>query len=165
MLQPHLNDHGLGPGIGYDGMTFGHGGANEGFRCQLIAFIDGGRGAAVMTNSDNGGALAQEILATIAAEYDWGIMEPVEKTVVQLDPTVLAEIAGTYEISGYGVIEAEVGDNRIQMSLPDGQKSVLLPESESVFFDADDGTRVTFVWEEDRVVAFETQGLRARRVN
>ncbi len=165
MLQPHLNDHGLGPGIGYDGMTFGHGGSNEGFRCQLIAFIDGGRGAVVMTNSDNGGVLAQEILATIAAEYDWGIMEPVEKTVVQLDPTVLAELGGTYEIPGYGVVEVEVGDNRILMSLPDGRKPVLLPESESVFFDADDGTRVTFVWEEDKVVAFETQGLRARRVN
>jgi len=118
-----------------------------------------------MTNSDNGSALAREILATIAAEYDWGIMEPVEKTVVQLEPTVLAEIGGTYEIAGYGVIEAEVGDNRIQMSLPDGRKPVLLPQSESVFFDADDGTRVTFVWEEDKVVAFETQGLRAQKIN
>jgi len=165
MLQPHLNEHGLGPAIGFDGLTFGHGGSNEGFRCQLIAFIDGGKGAVVMTNADNGSALAREILATIAAEYDWGIMEPVEKTVVQLEPTVLAEIAGTYEIAGYGVIEAEVGDNRIQMSLPDGQKPVLLPESESVFFDADDGTRVTFVWEEDKVVAFETQGLRAQKIN
>ena len=165
MLRPHLNDHGLGPSIGFDRQTFGHGGANEGFRCQLIAFIEGGKGAAVMTNSDNGSALAREILATIAAEYDWDIMEPIEKTVVQLEPTVLAQFSGTYEIPGYGVVEVQVGSNRLVAILPDGDKPILLPESDTVFFDADDGTRVTFVWEGDRVVAFETQGLKAQRIN
>jgi CubicO group peptidase (beta-lactamase class C family) len=165
MLRPHLNDHGLGPSIGFDRQTFGHGGANAGFRCQLIAFIEGGKGAAVMTNSDNGGAVAQEILATIASEYGWGILEPIEKTVVRLEPTVLAEIAGTYEIAGYGVIEVEVGDNHAILNLPDGDKPTLLPESETLFFDADDGTRVTFVWDEGAVVAFEVQGYTAERIN
>ena len=42
---------------------------------------------------------------------------------------------------------------------------MLLPESETVFFDADDGTRVKFVWDEETVVAFEAQGYTAHRVN
>jgi CubicO group peptidase (beta-lactamase class C family) len=166
MLQPHLNDWGLGPSLDEDHVTFGHGGSNEGFRCQLAAFIEGGRGAAVMTNSDNGSGLALEILLTIDAEYGWGILEATEKEVAQLDEAVLAELAGRYEVAGYGMIEVAADNNRLLMSLPDGRKPVLRPESETVFFFEDDaGTRVTFVREDGKVIAFELQGQRARRVD
>ncbi|MCK7477010.1 MAG: beta-lactamase family protein [Candidatus Moduliflexus flocculans] len=38
--------------------SFGHGGSNEGFRCQMTAFIADGHGAVIMTNADGGGRLA-----------------------------------------------------------------------------------------------------------
>ncbi|NIO29698.1 MAG: serine hydrolase [Candidatus Latescibacteria bacterium] len=50
---------------------FSHSGGNVGFRCRLVASTDGGKGAAVMTNSDNGGALMVELLQSIAFEYQW----------------------------------------------------------------------------------------------
>lgn len=51
--------------------SFRHGGANDGFRCQLIGYPSSGRGAVIMTNSDNGGAICNEILAAIAKAYGW----------------------------------------------------------------------------------------------
>ena len=71
MLTPGMNNHGLGPGISEDGLHFGHGGANEGFRCEFMAFTEGGNGVVVMTNSDNGGKLAHEIILSIAEGYGW----------------------------------------------------------------------------------------------
>ena len=59
-----LSLEGAGPSA-----AFGHGGSNAGFKCGMTAFVEGGRGAVVMTNGDQGGRLASEILRTIAAEY------------------------------------------------------------------------------------------------
>ncbi len=81
MLTPQKADFGLGPGLGGSGsgFHFGHGGANEGFRCQLIYFPETGQGAAVMTNGDGGSELAQEILLAVASEYGWSDYLPREK--------------------------------------------------------------------------------------
>jgi CubicO group peptidase (beta-lactamase class C family) len=72
MLTPTLNRQGLGPRVG--GATkrvfFAHGGANEGYRCNLVAYTDGD-GLVVMTNSDSGGRLANDIMAAVAREYGW----------------------------------------------------------------------------------------------
>jgi CubicO group peptidase (beta-lactamase class C family) len=50
---------------------FSHHGGNEGYRCFLVAYSDLGQGAVVMTNSDNGFELVQEIIRSIAREYGW----------------------------------------------------------------------------------------------
>ena len=69
MLTPGMNNDGLGVFITPDGKRFGHDGADEGFQSSLTAFIDGGAGIAVLTNSDNGGRLANELMLTIARAY------------------------------------------------------------------------------------------------
>ena len=67
MLKPGKNQWGLGIGTGGSGEHpyFTHGGANEGFQCNLVAY-NVGDGVVIMTNSDRGGQLAAEILRTIA---------------------------------------------------------------------------------------------------
>ena len=64
----------VGLGIFFDGkgesLRWAHNGANAGFRALLVAFGNGD-GAVLMANSDNGFALFDEIVAAIAAEYDW----------------------------------------------------------------------------------------------
>jgi CubicO group peptidase (beta-lactamase class C family) len=69
MLTPQKDSAGLG--LFLMGTAFGHNGANEGFQCLLQCSLEGGKGVAIMTNSDNGGALAQEILHRVEAEYRW----------------------------------------------------------------------------------------------
>ncbi len=73
MLTATLGHNALGVMIdGHGpGMRFHHGGSNQGFRCTYAGLPYTGQGAVVMTNSDAGGAVAQEVLKAIAAEYQW----------------------------------------------------------------------------------------------
>ena len=50
---------------------FSHHGGNEGYRCFIVAYVNSGEGAIVMTNSDNSFELIQEIVRSIAKEYGW----------------------------------------------------------------------------------------------
>jgi CubicO group peptidase (beta-lactamase class C family) len=50
---------------------FGHGGANEGFRCFMLAHRSLGFGAVVMTNSDNGSDLADAAIELIGEREGW----------------------------------------------------------------------------------------------
>ena len=79
MMTPIDANYGLGVAIGrWGGHAFiQHGGGNAGFQCNAFAFLDGARqGVVVMTNSDAGGALAQEITIALAKAYGWGEQDP-----------------------------------------------------------------------------------------
>jgi CubicO group peptidase (beta-lactamase class C family) len=164
MLTPDMDSQGLGPAVQGGGARFGHGGSNEGFRCGFTAFIEGGNGAVIMTNSDNGSALMQEILSNIGLEYGWPGFEQDERVVVDLGPAVYEELAGRYDFPGAGVVTLEYVDGRLWAEAQFLPRVELLPESETVFFTRDDGERVTFVKEDGRVVAFVVQGTRAEKI-
>lgn len=94
-------DHvGLGLFLGDGGARFGHSGGNEGYRCHLLAYRDTGQGAAVMTNSDNGGWVVQRAFAAIARTYGWNDY-PVEIGEPDL-PTeeTMAAVVGAYTLDG-----------------------------------------------------------------
>jgi CubicO group peptidase (beta-lactamase class C family) len=74
MMTLVLGDYGLGVTVAErrGRRAISHGGANEGFECRFVAFLDGAReGLVVMTNGDNGGALAAAIQRTIGQAYRW----------------------------------------------------------------------------------------------
>src|SRR5215467_9538741 len=50
---------------------FGHNGADEGFQALLVMNWQTGQGVALMANSDNGIAVAGELLRSVAREYEW----------------------------------------------------------------------------------------------
>ena len=72
MVTPFFDVAALGFFIEKHGAAtyFGHGGADEGFRAQLLVNKDHGYGAAVMVNSDNG-QIMDEVIRSIAKEYRW----------------------------------------------------------------------------------------------
>lgn len=100
MLTVQKEPSGLGPMLGKTGRAFRfeHGGANEGFRAQVIYFPETGQGAAIMTNSDAGSALASELLFAIGAEYQWPEYGPREIEPLPMDSTLVAELVGDYPI-------------------------------------------------------------------
>jgi CubicO group peptidase (beta-lactamase class C family) len=165
MLEPGLNNQGLGPAIGPEGRFFGHGGSNEGFRCQLVVFRDG-RGAAIMTNSDRGGALVPEILATLADEYDWPEFRAVERPVAALPAEKLASLAGTYRVAGRppDLVIAVEGGRVYAEAARVLRRTELLTESDTVLFTRDEGINFRFEREGDRVVAVRVMGQRAIRL-
>ncbi|HZO73557.1 MAG TPA: serine hydrolase domain-containing protein [Ktedonobacteraceae bacterium] len=62
---------GAGPGA-----RFGHPGDNAGFTSCWVSLQQGGQGCVLMTNSDNGGSLQQELLHTITQVYAWPEIAP-----------------------------------------------------------------------------------------
>jgi CubicO group peptidase (beta-lactamase class C family) len=100
MLTPVLEGHGLGPRVG--GSTsrkyFTHNGGNEGYRCLLVAYEDG-EGAVVMTNSDVGGVIMEEVMRSIAAAYTWPDFAPAMRTLVEVKPERLTRLNGAYEFN------------------------------------------------------------------
>jgi CubicO group peptidase (beta-lactamase class C family) len=64
-----------------EGWYFSHGGSNWGFQCGLTAHRLHGYGAAIMTNSDSGGALVRELTKLIQQQYAWdAVDQPIPRT-------------------------------------------------------------------------------------
>jgi CubicO group peptidase (beta-lactamase class C family) len=71
MITPHVGRYGLG--FVSESETFQHSGSNAGYRCRLVCTHEARHGAAIMTNSDNGGNLIGVILDAIAKESQWSV--------------------------------------------------------------------------------------------
>jgi CubicO group peptidase (beta-lactamase class C family) len=72
MLTPVLDGVGLGFFLEMDNPgVFGHSGANEGFQALLTMNYDTGNGVVIMADSDNGMAVAGQLLRSVAREYNW----------------------------------------------------------------------------------------------
>ncbi len=167
MLQAGMNNHGLGPSISEDGKRFGHGGSNAGFRCRLTAFIEGGRGVVVMTNSDAGGRLAQELLITIFDEYGWDGIAPDERVVVTLDPSQYEAVVGKYRFEGDAILEVSYIDGKLLGTPRNASQPLdMMAESETEFFFYPDGRRLQFILENQKATEVVIPGgPRGRRID
>jgi len=154
MLTPHLGGYGLGPGMQRKDalQTFGHGGSNNGFKCQMIAFVRKGMGAVVMTNGDDGSVLASEILRGIAKVYDWGIFNQREETVVSVNPAIFEEYTGEFKIVGVEdvIVKITIESGKLFVDAL-GQKYELHPRSEREFFTIENGWSYIFNKENDKL--------------
>jgi CubicO group peptidase (beta-lactamase class C family) len=138
MLTHQIGTWGLGFGLETSGdkPSFGHGGANEGFRCNIQTYTDSGQGFAVMTNSDSGGELTEEIFRAVAKEYSWPDYKPIEHTLIKINPATFAAYPGTYEIPGIGNLAITLKSPSLYVQAePLGPDPIeLLPESALQFF-------------------------------
>jgi hypothetical protein len=167
MLTPVMGGWGLGPTLWASGDTlrFGHGGANEGFRAQVMAFAQRGRGVAIMTNSDNGGPLIQEVLAAIFQEYGWTGVGPREIVPIALAPEALPEFIGRYSAGGPAqTVTIELRKGALWGVATNGTVE-LIPTGKDEFF-ALGGGPVRFERGADgRIGAFVRGNARLTRVN
>ncbi len=63
-----------------EGWYFSHGGANWGFRADLLGHLRHGYGVVVMTNGDGGGPLITEIETRVASAYGWdSVVKPIPR--------------------------------------------------------------------------------------
>ncbi|BDT59399.1 hypothetical protein MasN3_28930 [Massilia varians] len=133
MLTPVVDDYALGLQIN-QGKTFGHGGSNKGFKAQLVVFFEGGNGAVVLTNSDNGWELAAGLMRAIAHEYKWTAIQTVLRPAVALAPQVRRGLAGQYKIDGMGGFQIAERDGQLMLALSPGQWETLYAESDKLLF-------------------------------
>jgi CubicO group peptidase (beta-lactamase class C family) len=124
---------------------FGHGGADVGFVCQMVANKENGYGAAVMTNSDTRVApLIEEIVRSIAIEYKWKdyvtpVMEPVAIAPKELEPH-----SGRYQLSSDSVLTVRLNDSRFEGETTDSPAFELVPVAENEFVRRDSDTKYIF---------------------
>lgn len=168
MLVPGLNDWGLGPSMEGQGehLRFGHGGANAGFRGMLVGYVEGGRGAVVLTNSDAGQALAREIALGIARVYDWPDYGPRRIRPVELDAASMADFAGEYVVEGRAGTSVVVAldDGVLQLRAGTQPPAELVPTGADAFVELERGRRVRLERDEQgRVVAARIGNSRAVR--
>ena len=136
MLTRGMGNWGLGLEIGGSNSNpwFSHGGVNEGFVNIFYMYEKSGDGAFIMTNSDRGGQIGDELIHSIANEYNWPDLRPVTRTAVQVDPKVLEPYAGTYSITTTANIAIALENGQLTWQGPNGPKFPLYAESDSKFF-------------------------------
>lgn len=159
MLTPGMNNHGLGPSAEED--FFGHGGADEGFRANLVASKKDPWAMVVMVNSDNG-QIIREIELAIAAAYGLGGLEADIRTPIDLSEEELKAYVGKYNIQQLGDVEITLVDGVLKVNgdIIDPEITLAATSKEQLF-DKSDGTRLSFYFEEGEVKGFDVQGYRA----
>jgi CubicO group peptidase (beta-lactamase class C family) len=121
-----------------DTLAFRHDGSTPGYKAVIFAYAGAyasrGQGAVILTNADRGGELADELLYSIAAAYDWPDFQVVEKEIVAISPEDLKQFVGQYEMApgAYAAITMENG--KLYGQVRGRDKTELLPETATRFF-------------------------------
>lgn len=162
MLTPGMNNHGLGPGVSEH--TFGHGGADEGFRANLVAWKEFPVAVVIMVNSDNG-SIIQELMLSIAKEYDLPGIEPMRRGIKEQSAEQLQRFTGKYNLPGIGDLQLVVKGNGLSGTSDFWKEPVFfLPESDTTFFDKSDGEYINFIIQDDAVTGFKVQQFVAEKI-
>jgi CubicO group peptidase (beta-lactamase class C family) len=143
MTTPSIGQTGLGLFIDRHGKEtyFGHQGSDEGFNAYLLVHLDKGFGAAVMTNSDNGSELSNEILRAIARQYGWPGYLPEPIATAKLSPADLVPLSGRYRLNSDEAFLLSVRGDRVFGKPPLGDEYELFPISRGLFVRTDRSTR------------------------
>ena len=167
MLSPvGVGDYAVGFAIQKmgQGWYFAHGGSNWGFRATMMAHKVKGYGLVVMTNADQGGAVANELSRRIQRAYEWdsfaepaprGYRPPVERTEITVTESVLRSYVGEYQLTPQVSITITFEEGRLQAQ-PTGQsKATLFAEAQDKFFARVANVQFTFT----RAPSGEVSGL------
>lgn len=154
MLTPQAGTWSFGFGVegsAHD-VRFHLRGRTEGFACTLDAYPYLGQGAVIMTNSDNGLLLADEILRALSEVYEWPDYKPLERTLYRLDPSIYRSYVGRYEVTPEYVLDVAHEDYYLVIR-PTGQAPTrFFVESQTFFFSIDPYIRIQFHTDEKGVV-------------
>jgi CubicO group peptidase (beta-lactamase class C family) len=127
---------------------FGHTGDDAGFEALLVMHRRG-QGVAIMTDSDNGSQLIDEIMNGIGAVYGWSDYRTKQKALYAMPPSQYARFAGTYEVPGHVltpqafILRIMRRGNALYALLP-GPAEQLYPESPMTFFILDQDVSFRF---------------------
>jgi CubicO group peptidase (beta-lactamase class C family) len=136
MLTPGIGGWGLGVAVegAGDSLRFSHGGANEGFRGMFVGFATRGQGAVVMTNSDAGSTVTDEIIQAIAGEYGWPGYAVREIVPVAITAETMRQYEGRYARAGAQLeLTVAVEGDRLMVTQAGGAPFELVPTGADAF--------------------------------
>ncbi|HEV2653791.1 MAG TPA: hypothetical protein VGT82_02490, partial [Ktedonobacteraceae bacterium] len=147
--QSHGDDRGdMGLGVFVQGTgpgaRFGHPGDNAGFTSCWVSLLQGGQGCVLMTNSDNGWSLQQELLRAIAQVYTWPELLPHENLALE-DVATSATAVGEYELyPGLSLTISKDGEH-LFFQMPGQPPLKLVRQSDTLYMLANMDDTITFV--------------------
>lgn len=144
---------------------FNHNGGNEGFQCTAIGCRDNGEGVVIMTNSDNGSLIYEEIVNSIATIYNWkDYYLPEIKKVIDIDSSVLNKYPGKYIIDGRTAIFKK-SDNGLVINVVGDLFWKVFFTSDSDFFIREFRGFLRFKTDKDKkVTGFNFNGMTAKKI-
>ncbi|HEX5705120.1 MAG TPA: serine hydrolase [Pyrinomonadaceae bacterium] len=119
-------------------LYFGHDGADEGFRAQMVVSRDKGYGVVVMVNSDNG-AILNEVVRAVAREYGWDEYLPAPHEIISMNAEKLEGYTGRFLINPDRVltVKTEPGEAgkpaKLFVYATGDERFELLPISDTTF--------------------------------
>lgn len=147
MLGRQLESFGSGflvEGTG-DDIQFLARGKTHGYACYFVLYPVRGQGAVIMTNSDNGLTLIDEILCALSAAYTWPGYGPVEKQVLRLDSETYKSFTGRYEVGPNYFLDVTWEDYYLVIQ-PTGQAATrFYAEGQTLFYSTDPYIRIQFL--------------------
>ncbi|MFW6128753.1 MAG: serine hydrolase domain-containing protein [Candidatus Aminicenantaceae bacterium] len=146
MLTRHISTSGLGVNVEDkgDNLYFFKRGRNYGFNCMMVGYPVKGQGAVVMTNSDNGAYLIDEVIRAVSEVYNWPHFKPLEKTLYRLKEGEYQQFEGVYQINPDYLLEVK-HENYYLVIKPTGQTPTkFYVETRMVFFSRDPYIKIRF---------------------
>ena len=167
MLTPGLGNWGLGvevKGQGRD-LRFSHGGANEGFRNDMVGWPARRQGVVIMTNGDDGEDVIQSLMFAVAEAYGWPGYERKKITPAAVKPGELAAYAGKYAVGRVTVSVRVRPDGRsIELLAPGDARYELIPQGKDAFVNASTTEPAHFDRDADgKVAGFDFAGVKLVR--
>jgi CubicO group peptidase (beta-lactamase class C family) len=145
---------------------FNHNGGNEGFQCTAVGCRDNGEGVVIMTNSDNGSQIYEEILNSVATVYHWkDYYLPETKKVVEVDTTILDKYVGKYNAGNISVSVKRI-QNGLLCNVRGGAFWNVFFTTDSDFFVREIRGDLRFQTDKNnKVTGIFSNGLTAKKVN
>jgi len=151
-----------------DDISLTHYGGNAGYRTGMTISLTSGNGLAYLSNSDNGGALGNELLLSASQVYNWQSFPQTEVQRERVSPGVLEGLAGEYRWNEQIdlAVNYDEGAHQISLIFPNGDAYALTPivGDDLNFIHPNTGVQVAFLREAD-FNAFTLYGQTAVRMN
>ncbi len=151
-----------------DDIAITHYGGNAGYRTGMTISLTSGNGLVYLTNSDNGGALGNELLLSASQVYNW---KQFKQTIVQrkqVEPEVLKGLSAKYKWNNQIDLSITFDEinNKVTLHFPNGDEFKLVPVAgeELDFIHPNTGVKVSFL-KKDGFRSFTLYGQTAVKLN
>lgn len=136
MLSPVRDSFGLGLMLKDTGQSqsFAHTGGNAGYRNMMTAYTERGDGVVIMTNGDQGMEIVNQLVRSVAAEYNWPSLRARERGAIAPDAAAVRALPGSYTAKGLGDFTIARAGDGLSLSLGGGASEPLYASAGNTWF-------------------------------
>ncbi|UAB82557.1 beta-lactamase family protein [Marixanthomonas sp. SCSIO 43207] len=131
------------------GFAITHYGGNAGYRTGMTIDLNTGKGLVYLINSDNGGALGNELLLSASQVYRWNHFKRTSAKRNQLNSGVLKQLIGKYKWNSQVELSIRYDDktNLFSLHFPNGDayELISIKDEELSFINPNTGVNVKFL--------------------